>query len=319
MTTMQMTRSFFLNSAVVGLVMIALLLAGFSAASPQMLTKGNIYNILVQSSYLMIFASAQSMVLLTRGYDLSLGNTVSLVSVITAMVLVSPWGQAAGAPILLAALCGLGAAVLIGGLNGTLVAATGLNPFIVTLGTMYIVQALGSTVSGGFPVSGVPAQFMALSRLDVLGVPVQIWTLGLATLALHMLLKWSVYGRSLYLVGANPTAATTAGVKTRMVTAMAYVCCSAFAGLGAILLTARTGSGEPTLGANLTLEAIAAAVVGGISTQGGRGGAVAPLIGAVLITLLSNGMDLVQIDGYVQQICLGMIILIALTLDRFRR
>ena len=307
-----------LSASVLGPAMICALLVIFSVLSPGMASRDNILNILAQASYLMLFASAQSMVLLVRGYDLSLGNTVSLVSVIAGLAMTSSWSQAAGWPVLLSVLCGVGAALVIGIANGALVAKAGLNPFIVTLAMTYVLVAISSTVTGGAPVSGLPKSFVALSNRELLGLPLQIWTLGAATLLLYTALEWTVFGRSLYLIGSNPLAATAAGIPTQLVTALAYVLCSVVAGVGAILLTARTGSGEPTLGANLTLEAIAAAVVGGMSTQGGRGAAVAPLIGAVLITLLSNGMDMARIDGYIQQICLGLIILAVLALDRLR-
>jgi ribose transport system permease protein len=307
-----------LSASILGPAMICALLLGFSLLSPGMASRDNILNILAQASYLMLFAPAQSMVLLVRGYDLSLGNAVSLVSVIVALAMTSSWAQTAGWPVLLSVLCGLGVALTIGIANGVLVAKAGLNPFIVTLAMTYVLIAISSTVTGGVPVSGLPKSFVTLSNCDLLGLPLQIWTLGAATLLLYAALEWTVFGRSLYLIGSNPLAATAAGIPTRLVTALAYVLCSIIAGVGAILLTARTGSGEPTLSANLTLEAIAAAVVGGMSTQGGKGAASAPLIGAVLITLLSNGMNMARIDGYIQQICLGLIILAALALDRLR-
>ena len=130
------------------------------------------------------------------------------------------------------------------------------------------------------------------------------------------MLRATRFGRSLYIIGANPRAAVAAGINTFGTLTAAYVLSSLATAIGALLLTARTGSGEPNLGGNLTLEAIAAAVVGGAKLSGGEGGVGSALLGAVFVTVLSNGMNLIQLDGYIQQICLGAIIVISLVLSR---
>ena len=137
-----------------------------------------------------------------------------------------------------------------------------------------------------------------------------------AFVLLALVFKATRFGRSLYIVGANPQAAVAAGIRTRPVLVAAYMLCAGLTALGALLLTARTGSGEPNLGGNLTLQAIAAAVVGGVRLSGGEGGVGAALFGALFITVLSNGMNLIQIDGYLQQICLGVIIIASLIISR---
>jgi ribose transport system permease protein len=178
-------------------------------------------------------------------------------------------------------------------------------------------MAFASTISGGFPVTGLPSSLNAwLSQATFLTIPAPIWFAALVFLILTFTLRATRFGRYLYIIGANPQAAVAAGIRTRPVLVMAYVLCAVLTALGAILLTARTGSGEPTLGGNLTLEAIAAAVVGGVHLSGGEGGVGAAVLGALFITVLSNGMNLVQIDGYLQQICLGVIIIISLIVSR---
>lgn len=290
-------------------------LALFGMVEPRVLSFANFRNIALQASYLAIFAMAQTMVLLTRGFDLSLGFTVSLVSVVASMAMVAMGGGDASI------LYGVGAAVLVAGgiglANGLLIAGIGINPLVTTLGMANIVLALASTISGGFPVTGLPKSLTAeFAQGSMLSIPVPIWAAGLVFVLLFLTLKATRFGRSLYIVGANPRAAVAAGIRTVPVLVVAYTLCALLAALGALLLTARTGSGEPNLGGNLTLEAIAAAVVGGVRLSGGEGGVGAAVLGALFVTVLSNGMNLVQIDGYLQQICLGVIIIVSLIVNR---
>lgn len=296
-------------------IAIVVTLVLFGLAEPRVLSLGNFRNIAIQASYLAIFAMAQTMVILTRGFDLSLGYTVSLVSVAASMAMVAMGGGDASI------LYGIGAGVLIaagiGLANGLLIAGIGINPLVTTLGMANMVMALASTISGGFPVTGLPRGLTAeFAQGSLLSIPIPIWFAGLVYALLFLTLKATKFGRSLYIIGANPRAAVAAGIRTLPVLVLAYTLCAVLAALGALLLTARTGSGEPNLGGNLTLEAIAAAVVGGVRLSGGEGGVGAALLGALLITVLSNGMNLVQIDGYLQQICLGVIIIVSLIVNR---
>lgn len=309
-----LARSLRLPAAIV--VTIAL----FGFFEPRVLSIGNFRNIAIQASYLAIFAMAQTIVILTRGFDLSLGFTVSLVSVVASMAMVAAGMD--GMAILFGAAAGMAVALVVGLANGLLIAGIGINPLVTTLGMSYVVMAFASTISGGFPVTGIPTDFTSMfSRASLLSIPVPIWIAGLVFALLHLMLKATRFGRFLYLIGANPKAAVAAGIRPLPVLTLAYTLCAALTAIGALLLTARTGSGEPNLGGNLTLEAIAAAVVGGVKLSGGEGGVGAALLGALFITVLSNGMNLVQIDGYIQQICLGVIIIVSLIVarDDFRR
>lgn len=293
---------------VIGIVAVLL---GFAAIEPRVISPANLSNIAVQGSYLAVFALAQCLVILTRGFDLSLGFTVSLVSVLSAMTMVATGSSLAGIA------AGLGVGLAVGLANGLLIGGVGLNPLVTTLGMANIVMALASTVSGGFPVSGLPAGFTATFALSAfLGIPVQIWIVGLLFVAAWAMLRGTRLGRSFYIIGANPRAAVAAGIRTFGCLVAAYAISSLVTATGALLLTARTGSGEPNLGGNLTLEAIAAAVVGGAKLSGGQGGVGSALLGALFVTVLSNGMNLIRLDGYIQQICLGVIIVISLILSR---
>jgi len=296
-------------------IAIILMFLIFSINEPQVMTIRNLSNVFTQASYLVIFACAQAIVILVRGFDLSLGTTVSMVSLTTALAMSAGFGQ----PIAIGILAGLLTGLIIGVFNGFCVAVLEINPFVVTLGTLNILLAVASTITGGFPVVNLPDMLTsALSEGRVLGMPVPILMMILVLVALHLMLKFTVFGRSLYLVGSNPRAARAAGINIRKILLGAYILCSVLIAFGAILMTARTGSGEPNLGGQLTLQTIAAAVIGGMSLRGGEGSIAAPFLGAIFVTILGNGMNLVRIDGFFQEIALGCLIIAALMFDRLR-
>jgi ribose transport system permease protein len=303
------------------LLMVAMELAVFSV-EPRVLSPRNIANILNQSSYLLLFASGQMIVILTRGFDLSLGTTVSAVSVASALAMTSlaSAGVSDPAVVALGLAAGLGFGALVGIFNGVCVSGLGISPFIVTLGSLNICMGLATTMSGGRPVFNVPDAFSGLLYNGVLipGISIPLTLAILICLLLYVLLDRTIFGRSLYLIGNNPRAAYLAGLPSRRYLALAYVVCSLLAAFGSLMLTARTGSGEPNLGGSLMLESIAAAVIGGVSLQGGVGGVIPVILGTLFVTMLSNAMDLLEVGGYVQQILLGCVIIGAIFLDRIR-
>lgn len=294
---------------------IALMIVAFTLAEPRFLSPGNISNLLTQSSYLVLLASAQAVVILVRGFDLSLGGTVSLVSLTTALAMTS----ADMMPIPLGIAVGLLTGLAIGLFNGFCVSAMAINPFIVTLATMNILLALSSTITGGFPVTGLPPEFsQALSTASILGIPAPVLLTAAVVAGLHLMLRRTRFGRSMFLVGSNPQAAYVAGISSRRILLWSYGLCSVLVAIGAILMTARTGSGEPNLGGALTLQTIAAAVIGGMSLRGGEGSMAAPVLGGFFVTILSNGMNLARVDGYLQDVALGALIVAVLIFDRLR-
>ena len=303
------------------LLIVAMELA-VSLIEPRVLSLRNIINILVQSSYLLLFASAQMVVILTGGFDLSLGMAVSVISVATALATTGL--AAAGAPawlILVAGLAvGLGVGMLVGIFNGLFVSWVGINPFVVTLGSLNICYGLATTISGGRPVFNVPDAFTRplYEGTFIPGVPIPVTLAIVVAVFLYFLLDRTVFGRALHLIGNNPRAAHLAGLPSKRYLFLAYVTCSLLAAFGSLMLTARTGSGEPNLGGSLMLESIAAAVIGGVSLQGGVGGIIPAILGSVFVTMLSNAMDLLEVGGYVQQILLGCVIIAAIFLDRVR-
>jgi ribose transport system permease protein len=308
-----------LGNQLVLLILMVTMEVVFALIEPRIASRGNLLNVMQQASYLVIFSVAQTLVILTRGFDLSLGTTVSAAGVSSALVLVAYGADPAWWVLVLGIAAGLAFGLAVGLFNGLLVAAVGVNPFIATLASLNICLGLATTISSGKPVFGVPDSFSDLLADDhIFGVRVTF-----AIAACVMLFAWfgltrTVFGRAVYIIGSNPRAATVAGLPARLVLGGTYVVCSLLAALGALMLIARTGSGEPNLGGSLMLQSIAAAVIGGASLRGGSGGAGSALLGALFVTMLSNGMDMLRISGYVQLITLGVVVIAATALDFLR-
>lgn len=304
------------------IIALVVMEAGFAIVEPLVLSPGNLLNIVQQTSYIAVFATAQMVVILTRGFDLSLGTCVSTVSVASALVMT---GMVAGNPanlplaLVMGVMTALGIGIAVGLFNGICVSVLRVNAFVTTLGSFNICFGIATTISDGRPVFDVPKEFSALMYSGtILGVPAPVIIAIVVLIGIHLMLNWTVFGRSLCLIGGNPRAAALAGLPSRRYLTMAYVVCSVLAAIGALMLTARTGSGEPNLGGNVTLQSIAAAVIGGVSLRGGVGSAYAAALGALFVTALSNGMGLARIDGYIQQIILGCVIIAAIFVDRLR-
>lgn len=305
-------------------VILVFLYLGFGLVEPLFLTGANALNIIEQASYLIVLATAQMFVLLTRGFDLSLGVVVSVVSVASAMVMVAIAPEGDG-PVVLALTAGIFTALAIGatagGINGLCIAYFGINPFVVTLGMQGIAFGLATTISGGFPIFGLPEGLInslgqAGKWFGFLSPPVGVCIIIL--MLSHFVLNYTVFGRSLYLLGSNPRAAEVGGLPWRRHNMMAYVLCSTIAAIGAILITARTGTGEPSTGGGLVLLSIAAAVAGGVSLRGGEGRVIHVVFGGLLVSVLSVGMNLARIDSFLQQVVLGFVVVGAVFLDRLR-
>jgi ribose transport system permease protein len=302
-------------------IALLVILFGFAVVDHGVLSLVNLLNIAQQTSYLALFAMAQTVVILTRGFDLALGPTVSMVSVGTALAMAGATASGHGtAAVLLAGLsAGFGLGIACGLFNGVVIAILGVSPFVATLGSYNIAIGVATTLSAGRPVQGVPKLFSQIFYGgSVFGVPAAIAITVVVGVVLQLTLARTVFGRSIYIIGTNPRAAAVAGMPVKRVLVATYGLCSALAALGAIMMTARTGSGEPNLGGSLSLQAIAGAVVGGTSLAGGRGGVGTAVLGALFVTILSNGMNLTRIDGYVQMVVLGAIVIIGVLLDRLR-
>jgi ribose transport system permease protein len=292
----------------------------FGVLEPAMVSGANVGNILKQTSLFFFVASAQLVVLITRGFDLSVGACISLVSVAASMVMtaVAP-SFGPGLAVLVGILTGIAIGAAIGAVNGALVALGRINPFVATLATMSIFGGVATTISGGFPIFDLPRAFAhVFNEASWLGLPAPVTIALVTAILLHLMLSRTVHGRVLYILGDSAPAAHLAGRRVTGHVFLAYVTSGVLASVAGLLMTAQIGSGEPNLGTSLVLSSIAAAVVGGASLRGGAGSVLAPVFGSLLVVSLSVGMNLHQINGSLQPVVIGAILIAGAALDAFR-
>jgi len=292
-------------------VALVLIFIALSIVKPNFLTVANLINLVRQISINGILAVGVTYVLLTGGVDLSLGSLVALTGVIAASF-AHPGQYPVWVPVLLS----IGAGAVCGLANGFVVTRGRVAPFIVTLGMMTAARGLALLISGGKPVSNLSREFTSLGSGDLLGIPVPIVIFAVVALASHVFLKNVQLGRYIYAVGGNRNAARASGIRVELVTTFAYTVCAALSGLAGAVLAARITTGQPNAGTGYELDAIAAVVIGGTSLNGGVGGIGGTILGALLMGVINNGLDLLNVSSYYQQVVKGLIIVGAVWLDR---
>ena len=295
--------------------LLGLLLIGvvFASLSDFFLTERNLVNILQQSSINACVAIGMTLVIISGGIDLSVGPTAALTAVVSASMIVG------GYPVALAMVVALAIGMACGLGNGLLVAYGGLQPFIVTLGTLSLYRALALIYTGGNPILGVPGSFRTLFQTQVWIFPMPIVVVAvLGTLAWVLLAKTPL-GEYILAVGGNEEASRVSGVPIARTKISAYVISGALASLGALILVARLGAAEPTLGNLWELEAIAAAAIGGASLMGGKGSIVGTVLGAIVLGAMRNGLTLLNVQAFYQLLATGIIIIVAMLIDRLTR
>ncbi len=301
--------------------LLVLVLIVFGLAEGRFLSGTNLTNVARQSTFLMIVAMAQALVIFTRGLDLSLGALVGLVTVTAASVMTGLI-QGGTDPVLAIAcgiLAGLGTSLLVGLFNGICVAYIGLNPFITTLASMTALTGLSLTISNGVPIGDLPSAFTKMFSISrIAGLQAPIISAALIFVLAYFLLHHTTLGRYFYAVGSNEKAARLSGISTRKVQLIAYVLASLLTSVAGLLMLARTGTGGAAIGSEFGLQSIAACVIAGVSLFGGVGQIGNVVLGSLFLTLLSNGMNIVQIQSYSQMIVLGCILVAALVGDRVR-
>ncbi len=295
-------------------IALAALMAGLALARPGFFTLGNLINLVRQISINGILAAGVTYVLLTGGVDLSLGSLVALTGVIAAGF-AHPGGYGAA----MAVAAGIAAGAVCGAINGLLVTRGRMAPFVVTLGMMTAARGLALLASGGRPVSNLSAAFTRIGSGDFAGIPLPSWILLAVALASHVFLRHMRMGRHVYAVGGNEAAARASGVHVNRVKMACYTVCGAMAGLAGVVLASRITTGQPNAGIGYELDAIAAVVIGGTSLNGGAGGIGGTILGALLIGVINNGLDLLNVSSYYQQVIKGVIIVGAVWLDRSKK
>ena len=292
------------------LIVFGIICLIISLITPQFLTVSNLTIIVTQVSINALLAFGVTFVIITGGIDLSLGSIVAVTGV-TAAMLAHPDSY----PVLIPIVMGLLAGLLMGAFNGFIITKSKIAPFIVTLGTMTIGRGLALILSDGRPVSNLSDSFNYLGSGTVLGIPILILIFILVFAVCSIILSKTVLGRYIYAIGGNEQAARASGINIDRVKLSVYSISGLLAGLAGILLASRITTGQPNAGAGFELDAIAAVVIGGTSTAGGRGTMVGTLIGFLLIGVINNGLDLLNVTSYYQQIVMGIIIIGAVVLD----
>jgi len=293
------------------------LVVTFAILEPRFLDPTNLTNVSRQSVFLLLIALGQMIVLINAQLDLSVGATVAFTSVIVA-TFTSSAGEG-GWSIVIGLLIALAAGLVIGLVNGAIVSFWKVPSFMATLGTTSILTGSALLITKGAPVTGVPFSFRdVFGTGNVFGIPTPV-IVGIGVLLLVMLFMNRVpTGRNMYAIGGNAEAARVAGINVRRTVIVAFVLCSVFAALAGMLLTARLGSGEASLGGSYVMLSIAAAVLGGTSLFGGEGVAWRVLLGVLFMGVLGNGMNLLHISSYVQEIVIGCVLVMAVGLERLR-
>lgn len=294
-------------------ISLIILFVGLAIASPHFLTSTNLSSVVRQTAVINIMALGMTIIIITGGIDLSVGAILGMAGVIGTL------SMEKGMPIGVGILMGIGAGLLCGLLNGFLITRLHIAPFIVTLGTLGIFRGLTLLVTNGLPIHEIPPGFSFLGEGNVLGVPFVLWLLVACAIAVHFVLEHTKLGRYTFAIGSNKAAAIYAGIPVNFYITAVYAIGGLLTGLAGMIESSRLMTGQPTAGQGYELQAIAAVVIGGGSLTGGEGGVVGTLIGALIMGLLSNGSDLLGVSNYVQQVIIGAVIILAVTVDEFRK
>lgn len=293
-----------------------------SSAWPNFLKSSNLLNIANQIAVIAILAIGMTLVIITAGIDLSVGSLIAFSAVLATWV-IREWFGADEATIG-GLIAGCGVAILacsgLGLFSGSMIAYFGVPPFVATLGMMMVASGLAYMLSGGLSIYQLPNSFDWLGRGDDFGgIPNAVVLMVVLYLLAHTIMSRTTIGRYIYAVGGNPEAARLSGVPVKKILLGVYASCGALAGLGGVIMASQFKSGDPKYGLMYELYVIAAVVVGGTSLSGGRGKVFGTLIGAFIIAVIQNGMNLTGVQSYTQKVVLGVVLLVAVLLDMLKK
>lgn len=299
---------------VLALIVLALIT---TVMNPSFLDPNNLLNLLRQVSINGLIAFDMTFVILTGGIDLSVGAILALTSALSAMMITS------GVPTLIAMLIGIIFGGLLGGLNGLIITKGGAAPFIASLATMTIFRGATYVFTNGNPITSKAMNnsfiFQFIGRGYFFGIPVPVIIMLISFFILYILLHKMTFGRKTYALGGNEKAAFVSGIKVNITKTWIYVISGIMSSAAGMILISRLSSAQPDAGTGFEMDAIAAVVLGGTSLAGGRGRIFGTLIGALIIGTLNNGMNLIGISSFYQQIVKGIVIIIAVLLDRRKK
>ncbi len=315
-------RKYAIVLILLGMVVILSLLTTTKEGVPTFLSPRNILNVIRQISIVAMIAMGVTMVIITGGIDLSSGSVVALATVVAASFAqradwANPKFPGLQVPVIVPVIAALGIGALCGTINGTLIAKFAIPPFIATLGMMTVARGFALIYSDR-PVSGLKEGYLWIGQSNVLGIPVPIIILAVTAVLIHLMLNRTRFGRYIYAIGGNEQAARISGLNLGSLKIRIYMLAGLLAGAAALILSARIGSGQPGLAVGYELDAIAAAVIGGTSLSGGIGTVWGTIVGALIIGVLNNGLDLLNVNAYWQTIVKGVIIVAAVIIDTLK-
>jgi ribose transport system permease protein len=287
------------------LVMLCVVL---SISTPHFATLANLRNVVLQASLLALISFGMTFALLVEGIDLSVGSVIALAAVVSASLVVKGsilGGLAVG--LLVGAACGL--------FNGVLIGYLSIPPVIATYGMLFIARGLALQFTGGFAIYGFDAKFRWIATGLLCGVPVPIYIAVAVAVLMHLVATRTVWGKNIYAVGTNRVAAQYTGIRVGLVLLLVYLMSGVLSGFAALVYIARLNAAEPIIGDLFALDAIAATVIGGTSFSGGEGGPRGTVIGALIIAVIRNGLNLLKVSSQWQMVAIGAIVLTAVTLD----
>ena len=303
-------------------VLLVLAILIFAITADQFLTPQNLINMLRQSVYLILVSLGQMLALVTGGLDLSVGTTLAITSVVGASVMATLYAahpDAAWTAVCVGSACGLLAGASVGLVNGIGIAFVGVSPFIMTLGVQSVGFGIALYLTGGVPVSGLPAEFgevLGFGRL--FGIPTPVLAVVICVVLFFVLMNRTAMGNYFLAVGGNPKAAALSGVNVRRTLLWAYILCALVTSVSGVLLSARLESGESNIGGTVALESIAASIIAGVSLRGGIGRVENVVLGAIFIVLVQNGMNVAGVGSYLQMVVLGLLLIVAVVSDQVR-
>ncbi len=289
---------------------------------PTFLMADNIRNVANQITVIAIIAIGMTMVIITAGIDLSVGSIIALSAVIVAWIVGQFGGEEASSmTMFLAAMSGILLCGGVGAFSGLMITGFRIPPFIATLAMMQVAAGLGYIISRGKPIYRLPDSFVWLGRgVDpIFHIPFAVILMLVLYMIAHLVMTRTTYGRYIYAVGGNMEAARLSGIRVKLIIFSVYTICGMLAGLGGVVMASQLKSGAPTYGLTYELYVIAAVVVGGTSLMGGEGRILGTLIGAFIIAVIQNGMNLVNVESYTQKVVLGLVILAAVLVDRLKQ
>ena len=286
----------------------------FGIISPIFLSWGNVQNILIQSGTNAMIAAGMTIVIISGGIDLSVGSIVALSSVIGANIMIQTNNVILG--IIVTLLMG----IFLGLFNGILISYLDFPPFIVTLSTMWLFRGIAYVITNGQAIVNLPESNMNLALGRFLYIPYIVWLILIVYLICYFMLHYFTVGRKIYAVGDNAESARLSGVNVKLIKLIVFTISGFMSAIGAVILMSRLNSGQPVAGQSFEMSAIAAAVIGGTSlTKGGIGSIGGTLIGALFISSLLNGLVILNVTSFWQQVFMGIVVLVAIGIDRYRK